>query len=75
MKSSNSSGLPLENIPPQNVEAEFAVLGSMLLSSDAIAQVIEILDKKYFYKDTHQMIFQIRIRILKTLIIGRLMKL
>ncbi len=58
MKSSAKKGLPLDQIPPQNIEAEIAVLGSMFLSEDAIAQAIEILDKKFFYKDSHQTIFQ-----------------
>ncbi|MDP8234232.1 MAG: replicative DNA helicase [Candidatus Saelkia tenebricola] len=57
MKSSDNLGLPTEQIPPQNIEAEIAVLGSMLQSEDAIAQAIEILDESYFYKNTHQKIF------------------
>ena len=58
MKSSDNSGLSLNQIPPQNIEAEIAVLGSMLLSEDAIAQAIEILYENYFYKNAHQKIFQ-----------------
>ena len=58
MKSSNNASLPIEQIPPQNIEAEVATLGSMLLSQDAIAQALEMLDKNYFYKDSHQKIFQ-----------------
>jgi len=58
MKSSDNSGLSMNQIPPQNIEAEIAVLGSMLLSEDAIAQAIEILYENYFYKDEHQKIFQ-----------------
>ena len=48
----------LEKIPPQNIEAEMAVLGSMLIEEDAIAVAIEILDKDYFYKDSHKKIFE-----------------
>ena len=57
MSAREKSELP-EQLPPQNIEAEIAVLGSMLLSQDAIAQSIEILDKRFFYKTTHQKIFQ-----------------
>lgn len=48
----------LDKVPPQNLDAEMAVLGSMLLDEEAIATGVEILDKNYFYKDTHQKIFQ-----------------
>ena len=49
--------IALEKIPPQNLEAEMAVLGSMLLDEDAISIACELLDKSSFYKDTHQKIF------------------
>jgi replicative DNA helicase len=32
-----------ERVPPHNIEAEESVLGSMLLSKDAIAEVLELL--------------------------------
>ncbi|MCD6081119.1 MAG: replicative DNA helicase, partial [Candidatus Omnitrophica bacterium] len=48
----------MEQIPPQNIEAEIAVLGSMLISEDAIAQTIETLAPNYFYKDVHRKIFE-----------------
>ncbi len=48
----------LERLPPQNLEAEMAVLGSMLLDEDAVSVAIECLDSGYFYKDTHQKIFE-----------------
>jgi len=49
--------ISLEKVPPQNLDAEMAVLGSMLLDEDAISVAIESLDKDYFYKDTHKKIF------------------
>ena len=48
----------LERLPPQNLEAEMAVLGSMLLDEDAVSIAIESLDSAYFYKDTHQRVFE-----------------
>jgi len=49
--------ITLEKIPPQNLEAEMAVLGSMLLDEDAISISCESLDTNSFYRDTHQKIF------------------
>jgi len=48
---------PIDRIPPQSIEAETAVLGSMLLDREAIAQAIELLDESYFYKDAHKKIY------------------
>lgn len=47
----------LEKLPPQNIEAEMAVLGSMLIDDEAIAQAIEVLNPGCFYKDSHRRIF------------------
>ena len=57
IKNINSVENSLQRVPPQNIEAEMAVLGSMLLEEDAIAQAIELLDEGYFYKDSHRKIF------------------
>ncbi len=48
----------LEKLPPQNLEAEMAVLGSMLIDEDALSVAIETLDPDSFYKDSHKKIFQ-----------------
>ena len=48
---------PIERVPPQNLEAEQSVLGSMLLDRDAIARVVESLRPEDFYRDLHRMIF------------------
>lgn len=47
-----------ERMPPQAVDAEMAVLGSMLISKDAVSKCIELLDAGAFYKTAHQNIFQ-----------------
>src|SRR5436305_4154320 len=46
-----------ERTPPQDVAAEQCVLGGMLLSKDAIADVIEILKVADFYRPNHARIF------------------
>ncbi|MFH1269553.1 MAG: replicative DNA helicase [Candidatus Omnitrophota bacterium] len=52
------SELILEKLPPQNLEAEMAVLGSMLMDENAIATSVELLDRDYFYKDSHKKIYE-----------------
>ena len=47
----------IDRVPPQNNEAEMAVLGSMLLEENAVSQAVELLDEKVFYKDAHKKIF------------------
>lgn len=47
-----------QRIPPQNVEAEQAVLGAMLLSHDAVIVAIEKLQPSDFYRDVHRIIFE-----------------
>jgi replicative DNA helicase len=46
-----------ERVPPHNVEAEESVLGSMLLSKDAIAEVLELLREDDFYRPAHRTVF------------------
>lgn len=48
-----------ELIPPQNIEAEMAVLGSMMIDEDAIATAIESLDRDSFYNDTNKKLFEV----------------
>lgn len=43
-------------MPPQDIAAEQSVLGGMLLSKDAIADVVEILDPADYYRPAHAMI-------------------
>jgi replicative DNA helicase len=47
-----------ERVPPHNVEAEESVLGSMLLSKDAIAEVLELLREDDFYRPAHRTVFR-----------------
>src|ERR1700712_3761159 len=43
--------------PPQDLIAEQSVLGGMLLSKDAIADVIEVLGPDDFYRPAHQTVY------------------
>lgn len=51
------SNLLEERIPPQALDAEMAVLGSMLIDRDALNDALEILKPEHFYKEAHQVIF------------------
>ena len=48
-----------ERVPPQNLEAEQSVLGGMLLSKNAIADVVEVLRSNDFYKPAHGTIYDV----------------
>jgi replicative DNA helicase len=47
-----------ERVPPHNLEAEESVLGAMMLSPEAIADVFEILQPEDFYRNTHRRIYE-----------------
>ncbi len=46
-----------DRTPPQSIEAEQSVLGSMMLSKDAIADVVEVIRPGDFYRPAHQLIY------------------
>ncbi|HAV22043.1 MAG TPA: replicative DNA helicase, partial [Bacteroidetes bacterium] len=45
-------------VPPQAVDIEAAVLGSMLIEKESIAKAVEVLDDTAFYKPAHALIFR-----------------
>src|SRR3972149_9967788 len=47
-----------DKILPQNIEAEQAVLGAILIEGSIISQVLEILTPDDFYKEAHKKIYQ-----------------
>jgi len=48
----------MDRIPPQNLEAERAVLGALLIDPDAFDSVLGILTPDDFYADSHRIIYQ-----------------
>lgn len=48
----------IDRIPPYNLEAEESVLGSMLISKEAIISVLEILSEDDFYRNSNALIFK-----------------
>ena len=55
--SSARGGSEFDRTPPQAIEAEQSVLGAMMLSKDAIADVIERIRPGDFYRPAHQQIY------------------
>lgn len=55
----SSRGGAFDKSPPQDVAAEQGVLGGMLLSKDAIADVVEILKVQDFYRPVHASIYDV----------------
>ena len=51
-----SDQLP-DKIPPQSIEAEQSLLGSLMLDKDAIIKVVDFLQIRDFYKGIHQEIY------------------
>lgn len=47
-----------ERVPPQNIEAEQAVLGAMLIKKEAIVEVQEILQPDDFYREAHRIVYE-----------------
>ena len=47
-----------DNLPPQNIEAEQAVLGAIFLNTDTLADAMEYVEADDFYRRAHQILFQ-----------------
>ncbi|MBI4640661.1 MAG: replicative DNA helicase, partial [Candidatus Tectomicrobia bacterium] len=49
--------LSLQRVPPQSLEAEQAVLGSVLLENQTLIKALEIISDRHFYREAHRKIF------------------
>ncbi|MBW3552479.1 MAG: replicative DNA helicase [Gemmatimonadetes bacterium] len=49
--------------PPYAAEAEVAVLGGMLIDTDAVAKAVEVVDDSMFYREGHRRIFRVMARL------------
>ncbi len=54
-----SSNKLTSKMPPQAIDFEEAVLGAIMVDTNAMAEVGDILSSKVFYKDSHQEIFKV----------------
>jgi replicative DNA helicase len=55
---SSSAPAGYDRVPPHNLEAEISVLGSMLLSKNAIAEVVQFVGPEEFYRGAHRTMFE-----------------
>ena len=46
-------------IPPQDLESEKALLGSLLLSSDALFDISDVVTHQSFYAAKHQIVYEV----------------
>lgn len=51
------SSSEFERTPPHDMTAEQCVLGGMMLSKDAVSDVVEVLRSEDFYRPAHQVVF------------------
>ena len=49
--------MELGKVPPHDVEAEQAIIGSMLTDRDAVISAIEILKEEDFYREDNKAIY------------------
>ena len=49
--------MELNRVPPNDVEAEQAVLGSMLVDKDAVISGLEVLKENDFYREDNKAVF------------------
>ncbi|KPA10053.1 replicative DNA helicase [Candidatus Magnetomorum sp. HK-1] len=47
-----------QRIPPQSIEAEQSLLCAVLLDSNILLDIVEIIESHHFYNNKHQIIFQ-----------------
>ena len=55
--------VPLDKIPPQNLDAEKSILGAILIDKDAIGKVVDFLNPEDFYSPAHRIIFSTAINL------------
>ena len=57
MTQPESDGGGFERVPPQDIDAEQSVLGGMLLSKEALGNVLEVIKAQDFYRPAHETIY------------------
>lgn len=57
-KKSPKFNLGEARVPPQNLEAEMSVLGSLMLDKDAVIKIADLVHPDDFYKDANRLIYE-----------------
>ncbi|HTP56663.1 MAG TPA: replicative DNA helicase [Candidatus Paceibacterota bacterium] len=50
--------VPADKLPPQNLEAERSLLGSLLADREAINRIVDVVKAEDFYQKSHQLIYR-----------------
>ena len=58
-KTSSKIAAPIiKRLPPHNIEAEAAVLGSILINPESMNRVVELLEPDHFYSPQNKLIYE-----------------
>ena len=57
-KSTNPEFKTTDKLPPQNIEAEQSVLGSLMIDKNAIIKIADLVNEDDFYKNSHGKIYK-----------------
>ena len=55
-------------VPPQDLEAERSVLGSILIDKNAILKIVDTLESTDFYHPHHQQIYECAVELFQPLV-------
>ncbi|MBR1617016.1 replicative DNA helicase [bacterium] len=58
VKTKENKNNSIKHIPPHSLDAEGAVLGSILINPDSMNRVVEILEADFFYSPQNKMIYE-----------------
>ncbi len=53
-----AKNIPSDKLPPQNIDAEKSLLGSLLIDKESINKVADIIGSEDFYSRAHQLIYE-----------------
>ncbi|MBF0505507.1 MAG: replicative DNA helicase [Nitrospirae bacterium] len=51
------SGVSIDKLPPQNIEAEQSVLGAIIFDNEALPKALEMLAPEDFYRESHRRLY------------------
>ncbi len=60
---SNNNNQQIDRLPPQNIEAEQSVLGSLMLDKNAVIKIADIVKPTDFYREIHKTIYEAMIEL------------
>lgn len=58
-----NTAISTDKLPPQNIEAEKSVLGSVLLDKSSLNKIVDFLQADDFYNRAHQIIYQAMVQL------------